>query len=181
MKTILKLSLFFLAFSFTACDAVDAIDEFTKFDLNYDAEITVPANSLVNTPLEIDTPAIPSNSATVFSSKNTSKDLVESIKLTEMKLVVNNPSSGNFNFLKEIKLFISADGLEKKQIAFKNNIANNDSSELLLDIVDNELKDYIERENFGISVSTTTDEAIEIDYDIELVSTFFVDAKILGL
>jgi len=182
MKTILKLSLILLVFVFTSCEeAVDAVDEITKFDLNYNSEITIPANALINTPIELATPEIASNSAAIFSSNKTSKELVESIKLTEMKLVVNVPASGNFNFLKEITLFINANGLEEKQIAFKNNIANNSSSELLLDIVDNELKDYIESENFGIRISTTTDEAIDEDYDIELISTFFVDAKLLGI
>ncbi len=184
MKITLKLSIFLLALVFTACDAVDEIanvDKFTKFDLNSSSEVSIPETTIVNTPVELDTPTIESNSSSAFSNNNTTKDLIESIKLTEMKLEIKSPESANFNFLKEITLFINADGLEKKQIAFKNNIANNDSSFILLDIVDTELKEYLIRDNYVLNVTTTTDEAIDEDCDITISTKFLVDAKILGI
>jgi hypothetical protein len=43
-------------------------------------------------------------------------------------------------------LFISADALPEKQVAYKENIADNVGSEIVMDIIDEELKEYLKKD-----------------------------------
>lgn len=46
---------------------------------------------------------------------------------------------------------------------------------------DDNLKDYVAKDNFTLKVSTITRKTIGSDHEIDVESTFRVDAKVLGL
>jgi hypothetical protein len=156
------------------------LDKFTKFNLEYNESVSIPATLGVNLPFNIYTPDVSSNSEASFSANNTRKDLIEEIKLTQLDLTITSPTNGNFNFLKTIEVYISADGLSELKIASKENIPNTMLTNLALDISNVDLKEYLKKDKFKLRLYTTKDQAVTNDYQINVHSKFFVDAKILG-
>lgn len=156
------------------------LDELTKFNMDYDTQVTIPSSAGINLPFDVLTPDTETNSESTFESNDTRKDLIEEIKLTQLQLVITSPSDADFSFLESIEVFISADGLDELKIASKVEVPETVST-LDLEVSDTDLKDYIKKDNYSLRLNTVTDEAMSQDHQIDVKSTFFVDAKILGL
>ena len=163
---------------FVGCDK---IDELTKFDITYNQKATIPSSTGIDLPFDIFTPETETNSESEFAVNDTRKDLIEEIKLTELELIITSPSEADFSFLKSIEIFISAEGMDEIQIASLNDIPDDTGNRLNLDTSDRDLKDYIKKDKFTLRLNTVTDEIIGSDHELDVNSTFFVDAKILGL
>lgn len=171
-------SIFALILSFFSCDK---IDDLTKFNIEYNEEVIIESSTVVDLPISVSTPEISTNSTETFENNNTSKDLIESIKLTSMTLQITDPDDGNFNFLNAINIYISAENQEETLIAWKDEIAEDSSQTLELDTTNEDLKNYIKEDEFSLRIETTTDQVITNDHHINVNSNFFVDAKILGI
>ncbi|REG89368.1 hypothetical protein C8N41_101608 [Winogradskyella sediminis] len=175
-KTLLS---FFIVFAMlTSCDV---IDELTKFDLDYQTNYSIAPTILIDTPFSLDTPDITTDSESSFENNNTHKDLIESIKLKTIKMIIESPEDGNFNFLKEIYVYINADGLEETEIANTVIHDNTNSNVIELDVLGQELKAYLKEDNFNLRIKTITDETISETHNIVVDTKFRVDAKILGV
>lgn len=159
----------------------DRIDELTMFDVEFTTSFTIPSSSIINLPFDIATPETTTNSESTFENNDTRSDLVESVRLRELRLDLIAPSDGDFNFLNEIEIFITADGLPEVLIASDLDIEPNDSRSLDLDIEDVELREYIVQDTYTLRTRTITDETINEDHQIEVFTRFRVDAEILGI
>lgn len=177
MRKIL-IPILFAAIILTSCDSLSKL---TQFEMPFTASVTVPASTPLNLPLSLPTPDIETNSATFFSSKNIDTDLIDQITLKKFELSLNSPATGNFNFLKTIEIYISAEGLDDVKIASLGDIPNNAAKSLQLTVDSVNLKQFILKDKFGLKVKATTDETIMSDYKIDVNTTFLVDAKIAGL
>lgn len=178
MKKIITLAL--IAMGILTLNSCKELDEFTQFNLDYTTEVTIPANSVINLPLNLATPDVQTNYQNQFSNNNTNTDLVEEIKLAALDIVAKAPQGSNLDFLKSIKVFISADGLDELEIASKSDIPDG-LTVLNLDKTDANLKDFVTKETIKLRVETVTDEAITQDRDLEIFTRFRVNAKILGV
>ncbi|QCW98596.1 hypothetical protein FGM00_00100 [Aggregatimonas sangjinii] len=158
----------------------DKIDDLTKFNLDYETQVTIPSSAGINLPFDVLTPETETDSESKFNSNDTRKDLIEEIKLTQLQLVITSPSDADFSFLESIEVYISADGLEEIKIASKLDVPETVSI-LDLEVSDADLKEYIKKDSYNLRLNTVTDEAMSQDHEIDVNSTFFVDAKILGL
>jgi len=172
--------LFVLAIVSILCGC-SKIDELTKFNMNYDQSVTIPSSTGINLPFDMFTPDTETNSESEFSVNDTRKDLIEEIKLTKLELIITSPGEADFSFLKSIEVYISAEGLDEIKIAYNNDVPENVGNELDLDTSDVDLKEYIKKDKFNLRLNTVTDEVISQDHEIDVKSTFFVDAKILGI
>ena len=161
--------------------ACSVVDNFTKFNMDFNQSATIPASSLINTPIDITLPDIQTNSVSTFEINETNKDLIEEVKLTSLIMQISAPSNSNFSFLEHIEIFMVADGLPELKIAYKEGVSNSIGSELTLDVSDNDLKEYIKKDVFKIRIRTIFDEVLDSDHTIDMKSVFFVDAKILGV
>jgi hypothetical protein len=168
-----------LSISILAISSCKKLDEFTKFNMDFEETITIPASQGINLPFNILTPDISSNSESTFEINDTRKDLIEKINLVSMTLKIESPTSGNFNFLKNIELFINADGLEEVKMAYKLNMQDNNLVELNLDVNDTDLKEYIKKDKFQLRCATTTDEVLTQDHQISVKYVMYVDAKLI--
>ena len=162
----------------TSCDK---LDELTKFDMEYSQRATIPSSAGIDLPFDVFTPEIETNSESTFEVNDTRKDLIEEIKLTELEMVIISPDGADFSFLNSIEVYISADGLEEIKIAYLEEVADDAGSVITLDTSDTDLKEYIKSDEFSLRLNTVTDELMSTDHELEVNSTFFVDAKILGL
>jgi hypothetical protein len=163
---------------FVGCDK---LDELTKFDITYNQKATIPSSTGIDLPVDVFTPETETNSESEFIVNDTRKDLIEEIKLMELELVITSPTGADFSFLKSIEIFISAEELSEIKIASLTDIPYDGSNRLILDTSDLDLKEYIKKDKFSLRLNTVTDELISTDHELDVNSTFFVDAKILGL
>ena len=85
--------------------------------------------------------AIPTNSKQYLSQYNTSTDKINSVKLSNLSMNIIQPTNGNFNFIKKVEVYISANGLPKIQVAANENIGLNVNSVTLTDTTA-DLKSY---------------------------------------
>lgn len=154
-------------------------NKLTQFDINYTTTVTIPSSTGINTPFNLTSPDIETNSDSKFQINSTRKDKVESISLKQLELAVKLPNTGNFDFLKSIEVYINADDIQEQKIAWKEDIPNGSGKNIRLDVSGTDLKPYILKEDFGLRIRTITDEVITSDYKLEVNSTFLVDAKIL--
>ncbi len=166
-----------ILFTVSSCDK---IDELTKFDLEYNSKVIVPGATGINLPFNMITPDMETNSKSQFEVNDTRKDLIEEIKLTELKMVITSPTNADFSFLNSVEVYISAEGLDEIKIAEKE-VDENVGSTLDVNVLDIDLKEYIKKDEFNLRLNTVTDEVINEDHEIDVNSIFFVDAKILGI
>lgn len=164
-------------FTIIACDKVD---DLTKFDLKYKSKVIIPASAGIDLPFNVFTPDMVTDSESQFKVNDTRKDLIEEIKLTELQMVITSPTDADFSFLNSVEVYISAEGLDEIKIA-EEDVDENAGSTLDVDVLDVDLKEYIKKDEFNLRLNTVTDEAIGSDHEIDVNSTFFVDAKVLGI
>ena len=157
------------------------IDELTKFNMDYNQSVTIPASAGINLPFDLFTPDTETNSESEFEINDTRKNLIEEIKLTKLELIIKTPNEADFSFLKSIEVYISADGLDEIKIANYDDVPENVGNTLGLETSDVDIKEYIKKDKFNLHLNTITDEAISQDHKIDVKSTFFVDAKIFGI
>jgi hypothetical protein len=178
MKWSVLIATAIIAAAVTGCGK---LDELTKFDIDYNESVTIPANTIINLPIELMSPDVETNSEEVFSQNNTQADRVESVILKNARLTITSPNGKTFSFLKSVEVYLNADGLPETKIAEKQDIDDAIGSELTLDTFGNDLSEFIKKDKFRIRVKTVTDEAITSEVHIDIACTFFVDAKILGI
>lgn len=166
-----------ILFTISSCDKVD---ELTKFDLEYKSKVVVPGATGINLPFNMLTPDMETNSESQFEVNDTRKDLIEEIKLTKLQMVITSPTDADFSFLNSVEVYISAEGLDEIKIAEKE-VDKTAGSILDVDVLDIDLKEYIKKDKFNLRLNTVTDEVINEDHEIDVNSTFFVDARILGI
>lgn len=177
----MKKNLLLVFITFTLLSSCSVIDELTKFDLDYQTNYSVASTTIINTPFNLFTPDVTTQSESSFENNNTHKDLIESIKLKKIRLTIDAPEDGNFNFLKEIHVFINAEGVEEVEIANIFGLEDTNSNILDLDILGQELKAFIKKDSFNLRIETVTDQTISETHDITIDTKIRVDAKILGV
>ncbi|WP_405293421.1 hypothetical protein [Algibacter sp. Ld11] len=178
MKTIKLIASALLLTFIVSCDA---LDELTKFEINYTESVVIQSTTLVDIPFVMETPEVTTNSESTFENNNTKKDLIEAINLTDMELELTSPEEGNFNFLNSINIYISAEDEEEILIAWIDEVPETTDNSLLLDTTSEDLKVYIKSDTYTLRVEAVIDELISENHNIDVNSTFFVDAKIFGL
>lgn len=178
-------SLYFLLLAFfsaallvgmNACKKIKSIKTFT---LNYSSEVTVPGTLGVNTPFDIFTPEIATNSEAAFQGNDTRADLVKTIILDKVKLTLTSPSGSSLNFLNSVEVFINADGLPEAKIASKTDIPESVGSNLDLETSGSDLKEYIKKEKYRIRVAIKTDKLLTQDHTIKVDESYKVEANLL--
>lgn len=172
----LLLALFVVGFS--SCELFDKATE-VEFDMAFKSQVEVPATSGLNLPFNLFTPSITTNSESTFGVNNTQKELVETVNLTSLIMTITSPSSQRFDFLEEITIYIDADGLGEVEIASATDIPDNIGNELTLTVSENNLKEYILKDEFTLRVKTVTDQAVNQDVKIDVDSKFHVVADVL--
>lgn len=153
--------------------------KFTQFFMDYNSEATIPATSPVDVPFDIYTPDQTTNSSHEFQVNDTRKDKIEKITLDELVITIISPEGETFSFLKDISIYISADGIPEKLVAYKHNIDNSVGATINFDETKEDLQPYVKADNFTIRLETVTDEIITNDIDVNIYTNFFVDAKLL--
>lgn len=172
MKRILYPTLLFFTVSLVGCKKL------VSFDLNFNDSVTIPANAVINIPLEIPALENQTNSEQELSNKGSSTSLISKVVLSKLDLSIVSPNSENFNFLKSINIYISGPSLAETRIAYNDNVPATDLQVLPLTCEDKDLKEYIKKDSYTITVKALTDEPLLQDTEINVNSKLTVDAGI---
>lgn len=154
--------------------------KFTQFFMDYNSSTTIPATTPIDVPFDIYTPDQTTNSSYEFEVNDTRKDKIQKITLDDLKVTITSPNGETFSFLKDISVYISADGLPEKQVAYKYDIDNSIGSVLECEETQEDLQAYVKADKFTVRLKTVTDEIITNDIDVNISTNFFVDAKLIN-
>ena len=179
-KRIITISIWLIAISWIT-GGCSQLDKLTQFALDYDETIVIPSVIGLNLPFNIVTPSIKTNSTEIFEINDTRKNLVEEIQLEQLTLKIIDPADADFSFLESIEIYMAAEGLEEVLVAWKYDIDDSVGSSIILETSGDDLTPYIVLDEFTLKFTTVTDKVVLSDQTIEVQSTFFVDAKILGI
>ena len=153
---------------------------FTQFDVEYETSFTIQNGTGISVPVSFLTPDIESNSEAEFEVNDTRKDKIQHITLTTLSLEITSPIGQEFDFLEDIELFISADGVDEILLAYVYNMENSVGNFINLTCSQSDFQEFIKQDKFTLRVRTVSDEYNLNDVEIKIKSTFNVDAKLIG-
>lgn len=172
MKTkILSISLLF----FLLLSSCEAIDKLLTFYISDEATFSVNTGFPINSPFEVPTPDVTTNSTAEFENNNSKADLVKDVKLKELKLSITNPTDKTFSFLKEIHLYISTNDTDEIELAYLTNI-NATATSLDLICTSTKLDKYIKANSYKLRTKITTKETVTQKIDLKANMKFRVTA-----
>lgn len=148
----------------------------TTFTIDVNTGFTIPSGSPINLPFDIATPPVSTNASSVFEQEKTRAALVETIALSSCKLNITSPPNREFDFVKEIHVFISTPDQPEVEIAWKTDIDDSIGQELILQTSGINLKPYVVHEQFTLRVHTVTDQVTTSATDVNLNAVFSVKA-----
>lgn len=149
-----------------------------SFDLHYNDNITIPANSIINIPLSILAVESETNSEQELSSKGSSTSLISKVVLSALDISILSPNNGNFNFLKSVNVYISGPSLAETRIAYYDDVPATNLQSLDLICEDKDLKEYLKKDTYTIRVQAITDEQLAQNTEVKVHSKLTVDAGI---
>lgn len=158
-----------------------ALSKLTMFEMPFTQSITVPAMPEASeTPLPLVVSGIKTNIDSTLKSLKLSADLIQKVKLKEMKFTLTSPEDGDLSFIKSVEIYITANDLDDVKIASTSDVTD-DTKILVMTLADVDLKDFIMKDEFGLKVLIATDEETTVEQKIDISFKFLVDLKILGL
>ncbi len=178
LTTIFTSLLIYLSLSFSSCKEVD---ELTHFYFSIVTDTDIPATETIGVPLEIVLTGIPTNSSEAFVLNNTTKSLVEKITVSELFLNLPDSGSQTFDFLSSVEIYIFTDSLPEILLGKNTSIPETGLKSVELENDEDDLKDYLIENTLNFKVLFTLRDDITEDTNIEMESTFFVDAELLGI
>jgi len=169
------LAVLFITFILSSC----RLDEKIAFDIDYDEEATIPSIVGINLPFEIPIPPITTNIDNKLSDKDSKKDYLNTAYLKELSIISKDPSDQDLDFLKNIEVFIKADGLSEIKIAERIDIPKNIGTELILEVFsDEDIAEYLKKDEFNLRVKVTARKIVLHSVKVEIKSTFRITTDI---
>lgn len=172
MKSKLIALSIFLSLFLTSCDA---IDDLLSFTISNETSIQIKSNSVVNLPVEIETPEVTTNSSSEFKNNKTNAGLVKDVKLKSLKLTITNPDAKTFTFLKSIHLYIATTDSNEIELAYLDNI-NSTTNTIDLISTNARLDQYIKADKYKIRTQITLKETLTKDVTVKADMKFRVTA-----
>lgn len=155
-------------------------NKLTQFNLDENFQTTIPASSPVDLPFTVNTPEQTTNSEAEFESNDTRKDKIQQIILEELTITITSPQGEDFSFLNSLEIYLSSTIHSEEKVAFLNEISNNIGDKISCNIVGQDLQKFVKDDKIKIRLVTVTDEIITQDIDINIYTSFFVDAKLIN-
>lgn len=151
----------------------------TKFEVRHKAYFTIPANSLLNLPLTFDGVEESSNAESPYALNDTRKDLLEEVYVKQFFVEIESPANEDFDFLNSAHFYINAEDQPEREVAFKDPVPANVSTDLEFDVKNENLAAYLKADAFSVRIAAVTDEQRSQDIRIAATAVFDVRARIL--
>jgi hypothetical protein len=157
-----------------ACESLDNID------VSADGQTTIPMRSILDDLLGPVTflgfEQFQVSESQEFHNQGYTEDQIDSVRIKRFVLTATDPSGASFDFLDSIAFFAEAPGLPKVEIARLDPVPDG-RSQLELEILDVELRDYSVAESMTITTTasgtrpeqeTTVNAALVLNVDINV-------------
>lgn len=151
------------------------VDKLLTFTISNEAKFKINSGLSVDTPFDIATPDVITNSSAEFKNHNTDANYVKDVSLKELKLSIINPADKTFSFLKSVRMYISTTANDEIELAVLDNI-NSTSNTINLICTTQKLDKYIKASSYKIRTSITTRETFGQDIDVKANISFEVTA-----
>jgi hypothetical protein len=172
MKTKKFTILVLLALMIVSCSEVDKLLTFT---ISEQTTFKINSGLPFNSPFEVATPDVTTNSTSEFKNNNTNANLVKDVKLDELKLSITSPADKTFSFLKSVHMYISTTADDEIELAFQDNISSNTNT-INLTCTAQKLDKYIKASSYKIRTSVTTRETLTQEITVKADMKFKVTA-----
>ena len=173
MKTIRFTIIALLALVTVSCNELDKLLTFT---ISNQTTFKVNSGFLVNSPAEIATPDVTTNSSAEFKNNNTSVELVKDVQLKEVRLTIADPTNKTFSFLKSVHMYISTTADDEVELGYQDNISST-SNTITLTCTTQKLDKYIKASSYKIRTKLTTKETVTQDVTVKADMSFQVTAN----
>lgn len=172
--------LFFLAVLAMGLTGCKKAKEGITFTLSTRAEVVIPSSTVVNLPINLISPDVNTNATSSFESNRTTPALVREIKLSRLDLNIMSPNQTNFDFLRTIRLYMTAADLPEVELAAAVDIPEDGRRSLSLTVnKDNDFKAYLTKERISLRVQATTRQLVTSDTRLEVLPAFEVRASLI--
>jgi hypothetical protein len=172
MKTKAITVLAILVLFIVSCSEVDKLLTFT---ISNQTTFKINSGLPFNSPFEVATPDVTTNSTSEFKNNNTKVDLVKDVKLQELKLSITSPADKTFSFLKSVHMYISTNADDEIELAYQDDI-NATTNTLNLTCTTQKLDKYIKASSYKIRTKVTTRETVTQDITVKADMKFRVTA-----
>lgn len=169
-KTITVLAI--LALFIVSCNEVDKL---LTFNISNQTTFKINSGLPFNSPFEVATPDVTTNSTSEFKNNNTNVNLVKDVKLQELKLSITSPTDKTFSFLKSIHMYISTNADDEIELAFLDDI-NSTANSINLTCTSQKLDKYIKASSYKIRTKVVTKETLTQETTIKADMKFRVTA-----
>lgn len=151
------------------------IDKLLTFTISNQTTFKVESGLPFNSPFEVPTPDVTTNSTSEFKNNNTKVDLVKDVKLQELKLTITSPTDKTFSFLKSVHMYISTNADDETELAYQNDI-NSTANNINLTCTTQKLDKYIKASSYKIRTTVTIRETVTQDITVKADMKFKVTA-----
>jgi hypothetical protein len=172
MKTKAIIVLAILSLFIVSCNEVDKL---LTFNISNQTTFTIESGLPFNSPFEVATPDVTTNSTSEFKNNNTNVDLVKDVKLQELKLSITNPADKTFSFLKSVHMYISTNADDEIELAYQDDI-NVTTNALNLTCTTQKLDKYIKAPSYKVRTKVTIRETVTQDVTVKADMKFKVTA-----
>jgi hypothetical protein len=172
MKTKAITVLAILALFIVSCSEVDKLLTFT---ISNQTTFKINSGLPFNSPFEVATPDVTTNSTSEFKNNNTNVDLVKDVKLQELKLSITSPTDKTFSFLKSVHMYISTNDDDEIELAYQDDI-NATTNTINLTCTTQRLDKYIKASSYKIRTTVTTRETLTQETTVKADMKFRVTA-----
>lgn len=150
-----------------------------NFDLQLQAEAVIPSSTGINLPFNLVSPDLNTESSSSFEANQTTPALVREIVMKQLELKIKSPSQTTFDFLRSIRIYMKAEGLAEREIAWATEIPADGSRSIMLTTdASTNFKDYIVKESIELRVQATTRQILTSDTRLEIIPIFTVRASL---
>lgn len=171
MKKLLHILPLLLSLSLISCEK---IQDLLTFEISESQNIQIPASGIINPPLISPVP-VSMSSEESFENNNTKASLVKNVSLTKLSLTIIDPQAQNFNFLKDIKIYIGTDESDKVLLASLENIPMNVASIELVPS-NSKLDKYIKADSYTLYTEVSLRSGVADELTVRADSKFKVTA-----
>jgi hypothetical protein len=169
MKQVLLALVVLIAFVGTACDKLESL---MTFNISQESNMEVPAAPLVTQSILL--PPVKVTTSEEFKS-NKAK-LVKDVILNKLDLTITNPQNENFDFLKDIEIFISVEGKSDVQVAYLKEVPQGVNT-ISLKTTNAKLDEYIKADSYTINTKITLNKAVGQKINVKSAMRFKVTAS----
>ena len=173
MRQLLLAIVVLLGFVTTSCQQWD---EILTFNMNKEEDFIIPASPVIGQVVPVTPVTVDTNSSEEFKNNDTRADLIKDVVLNKLDLEITDPHGENFDFLKKVEIYISAENKDEVKVAYLEEVPQG-VSVIALKTTNVKLDQYIKGETYTISTRATLAKPVGQDVTVKAKMRFKVTAN----